>query len=107
MQNYNLFIYISIINLFFQQIPTFYKFRLWKGFHVWKTGLSWRKYKGAQAALQNSLYILDVHLAKAILALRKRLFNLTNDSFVDMTYIENIPFFYFIEDQVKNDLQIL
>ncbi|KAG7383179.1 hypothetical protein PHYPSEUDO_003966 [Phytophthora pseudosyringae] len=53
------------------KLPFFKKYRIWKGFTIWKQALSARKRVDAYVSLNNSLFILLPHLREALLQLRQ------------------------------------
>lgn len=82
------------------KIKSFFHFRLWKAFFVWKKHVSYKKFSAARNFLKNNLFILNDFLRDALLSIQKICYTLINATFTDMSEIENFELFYFIEVQV-------
>ncbi|XP_017121821.1 dynein heavy chain 6, axonemal [Drosophila elegans] len=83
------------------QIRSFAIFRLWKGFKVWQKTIKWRKLNEARDYLQNNLFIVIPHLAKAILRMRNEIVQMQRLNFVNVSNIENWHPFYFLEVHMR------
>lgn len=83
-------------------VPTFARFRLWKGFKVWQKGLVWRKFCATRRFLQEHLFVAIVPLARAVLRLRAECCSWAAMSLVDVApaLCEAQHLFYFIEAQM-------
>lgn len=82
------------------QIPTFYNFRIWKGFKVWQLGIRRRKYLASRKYIGENLCQAIIPLGKALLSLRAEYCRFMDMSFVDVSQRENHHLFYFIEAQM-------
>lgn len=79
---------------------TFYRFRLYKGFYVWRKAIIRKKFRAAQRHLNENLFILNDQLRAGLLAVQQMCYKMTDISFVDDECIEDFLLFYFIENQV-------
>ncbi|KAK9882562.1 hypothetical protein WA026_022190 [Henosepilachna vigintioctopunctata] len=82
------------------RIKTFYFFRLWKGFNVWRKLIIFRKFTQARNYLDGNLFILNSTLRDGLLDIQDMCVNLYDTTFVDTADIQNRWLFYFIEDQM-------
>lgn len=82
-------------------IKSFFFFRIWKAFFVWRKGVIYEKIKNAKNYLTNNLFCLNSLLRDAILNIRDMCYKMFDTSFTDTTEIENFELFYFIEAQVS------
>ncbi|EEZ99537.1 Dynein heavy chain, cytoplasmic-like Protein [Tribolium castaneum] len=80
---------------------TFYRFRLWKGFYVWRKAVVRKKFKSAQVYLNENLFILNNELRAGLLAIQQMCYKMTDISFIDDDTIEDFLLFYFIENQME------
>lgn len=85
-----------------RRVPTFARFRLWKGFKVWQKGLLWRKFAATRNFLQENLFLAIVPLARAALELRAECCRWVEMSMVDVSQnlCEAQHLFYFVEAQM-------
>lgn len=83
------------------RIKSFFFFRIWKAFYVWRKGVIYEKIKIARNYLTNNLFFLNDLLRDALLNIRGMCYKLFTTSFTDTTDIENFELFYFIEAQVS------
>lgn len=81
-------------------IKSFFHFRMWKAFYVWRKNVLYMKFAKAKKFVGENLFVLNPHLRKALLTIQNMIFYLTDSTFIDLTMIEDIPLFYFIEIQV-------
>ncbi|GJQ70897.1 hypothetical protein Trydic_g814 [Trypoxylus dichotomus] len=81
-------------------IKSFFFFRIWKAFYVWRKGVIYEKIKSARHYLTNNLFLLNDLLRDAILNVRGMCYKMVGTSFTDITEIENCELFYFIEAQM-------
>ncbi|KAJ8983473.1 hypothetical protein NQ317_014931 [Molorchus minor] len=84
-----------------KQIKTFFHFRLWKGFYVWRRGVVFRKYSNSQKHIANNMLILNPIMRAAILDIQVMCVKMMEFSFTDPSTVENVWMFYFIEDQME------
>ncbi|KAJ8943600.1 hypothetical protein NQ318_006602 [Aromia moschata] len=84
-----------------KQIKTFFHFRKWKGFYVWRRGVIYRKYSHSQKHLAANMLILNTKLRNAILQIQSMCVKMMEVSFTDLSIIENVWLFYFVEDQME------
>lgn len=84
------------------KIRTFFYFRLWKAFYVWRKGIIFRKNDNARKHLETNLFILNPMLKKSLLDIKNMCYGMEQASFINMGCIKNNYLFYFIEEQVKN-----
>ncbi|KAK9722971.1 AAA+ lid domain [Popillia japonica] len=82
------------------RIKSFFFFRIWKAFYVWRKGVIYEKIKIARNYLTNNLFFLNDLLRDALLNIRGMCYKLFTTSFTDTTDIENFELFYFIEAQM-------
>lgn len=85
-----------------KRVPTFARFRLWKGFKVWQKGLVWRKFAATRNFLQENLFLAIEPLARAALRLRAECCRWVKMSMVDISpnVCEAQHLFYFVEAQM-------
>ncbi|CAD7077293.1 unnamed protein product [Hermetia illucens] len=83
------------------KIPSFYNFRIWKGFKVWQKTIKWKKYNDAKRFLEDNLFYAIPPLAKCLLTLRREFCRLREIKFVEITNIEEWHLFYFNESQMQ------
>lgn len=67
------------------KIPSFYNFRIWKGFKVWQKTIKWKKYNDAKRFLEDNLFYAIPPLAKCLLTLRREFCRLREIKFVEIT----------------------
>ncbi|KAJ8965683.1 hypothetical protein NQ314_003965 [Rhamnusium bicolor] len=84
------------------QIKTFFHFRKWKGFYVWRKTILYKKYHNAQKKLGNNMLSLNPILRGALLDIQLMCYKMIDVSFTDLSCIENFWLFYFVENQVIN-----
>ncbi|KAF2878695.1 hypothetical protein ILUMI_27474 [Ignelater luminosus] len=83
------------------QIKSFFYFRMWKGFYVWRKGIIFKKISSAKTYLQHNLFILIPTLRFALLDIQDMCCMMNTATFTDMSEIENWALFYFIERQME------
>lgn len=82
------------------KIKTFFYFRMWKAFYVWRKGIIFRKNDNARKHLESNLFILNPMLKKSLLDIKNMCYGMEQASFTNVDCIENFYLFYFIEEQV-------
>lgn len=82
------------------RIKTFFYFRIWKAFFVWRKGIKYRKFTHAQKYLMKNLFIVNPLLSDTILKIQNLCYNFVDVSFTDASCIEDWELFYFVESQV-------
>lgn len=80
--------------------PTFYLFRLWKGFYVWRKAIVYTKFRKAQTHLRDNLFIVNEELRSGLLKIQQMCIKMVDSTFVENQQIQEFELFYFIEDQV-------
>lgn len=85
------------------KINSFFHFRIWKAFYVWRKTIIYNKLTSAKKFLNSNLFILNPLLGTALLDIRNMCHKLFETSFTDVTEIEEWELFYFIEAQVTLD----
>lgn len=83
------------------QIKTFYCFRMWKGFYVWRKNILYCKFLAAQNHLRDNSFFLNSILRDALLNLQLMCYKLWETTFTNVHVIEDYLLFYFIEDQME------
>lgn len=83
------------------QIKTFRNFRKWKGFYVWRTNIVHKKRKNATRNLVINMILLNDILRDGLLKIQNMCCMFYDVTFTDVSVIEDIWLFYFIENQVK------
>lgn len=83
------------------QIKTFYCFRMWKNFYVWRKNIIYCKFISAQNFLKDNLFIVNDILRDALLNIQLMCYKLWDTSFTNVQIIEDFLLFYFIEDQME------
>lgn len=81
-------------------IKSFFYFRMWKAFYVWRMGIIFRKRDNARKYLEANLFILNPLLRDSILDVQTMCYEMSFKTFTDMSDIQNWQLFYFIEAQV-------
>ncbi|CAH1180440.1 unnamed protein product [Phaedon cochleariae] len=82
-------------------IRLFFCFRKWKGFYVWRTNILCKKRNLAKKHLEENMLILNPILRKGLLDIQDMCFKMTDVTFTDVSVIEDIWLFYFIERQME------
>ncbi|KAK5640059.1 hypothetical protein RI129_010870 [Pyrocoelia pectoralis] len=83
------------------QIKSFFNFRSWKAFYVWRKGILYKKFTNAATFLNNNLFILVPSLRVALIDVQVMCCVTASLSFTDITTIQNWRLFYFIEAQME------
>lgn len=83
------------------QIKTFSNFRKWKGFYVWRTNIIHKKRKNAARNLVTNMLLLNDILREGLLNIQTLCCKFSDVTFTDLSVIEDIWLFYFIENQVS------
>lgn len=83
------------------RIKSFFHFRCWKAFYVWKKGIIYKKFSKASNHIENNLFILIPNLRSTLIDVQEMCCNMITTSFTDVTNIEGWEMFYFIEAQVE------
>jgi hypothetical protein len=73
---------------------------MWKGFYVWRKYCVRRKFRIAQEALKQNLFILNPVLQKALLSIQAMCCKLVDMSFTDLSKMEENTLSEFMEVQV-------
>lgn len=81
-------------------IKSFFHFRTWKAFYVWRKGLIFKKISNASTFLNNNLFILTPNLRIALLHIQNMCYQMATTTLTDVSNIQNWYLFYFIEAQV-------
>lgn len=89
------------------KIKTFFFFRLWKSFFMWRKGIIFRKIDKARKFLDKNLFILNPLLRDSLLDVQSMCYEMLDVTFTDITIIEEWPLFYFIEAQVNKTFYAL
>nr|CAH7756356.1 unnamed protein product [Callosobruchus chinensis] len=82
------------------QIKSFLLFRTWKGFYVWRKNIIYKKFSSAQVNLQNNLLILNPIVRNGLLNIQNMCYKMSDFTFTDMSCIEDLWLFYFIDAQM-------
>lgn len=82
------------------RIKTFFYFRMWKAFFVWRKGIIFKKISNARKYLDSNLFILNPLLRSSLLDIQHMCCEMSTTTFTDVTKVEDWPLFYFIEAQV-------
>ncbi|XP_018334381.1 dynein heavy chain 6, axonemal-like, partial [Agrilus planipennis] len=81
------------------RIKSFFYFRMWKAYYVWRKGIIFRKYTSARTALEGNLFYTNAHLREALLNIQNMCFTMIETKFCDLSIVDNFYLFYFIEAQ--------
>lgn len=84
------------------KIRTFHYFRKWKGFYVWRTNIVHKKRKNASRNLITNMLLLNDILRDGLLNIQNMCCRFSDVTFTDMSVIQDIWLFYFIENQVQS-----
>jgi len=80
---------------------------MWKGFYLWRKYCKHRKFRIAQKALEQNLFLLNPILQKALLRIQAMCCELVGMSFTDISKIEENALFEFMEVQVCFHTELL
>ncbi|CAH0547855.1 unnamed protein product [Brassicogethes aeneus] len=83
------------------RIKSFFRFRMWKGFYVWRKAIIFKKYSKAQRYINNNLFILNPIMRDGLLNIRQMCVKMTPIIFTDVSSIQERYIFYFVEDQMR------
>lgn len=83
------------------QIKTFFYFRKWKGFYVWRTNIVHKKRRNAGRNLEANMLLLNDILRDGLWNIQNMCYKFSDVTFTDTSVIEDIWLFYFIENQVS------
>lgn len=89
------------------QIKSFFHFRMWKGFYVWRKGVIFKKISNAKKFLEENLFILIPTLRSALLDIQDMCYLMNTTTFTNISEIKNWALFYFIERQVRFRFRIV
>nr|CAI5844200.1 unnamed protein product [Callosobruchus analis] len=82
------------------RIKSFLLFRIWKGFYVWRKNIIFKKFSSAQTSLENNLLILNPIVRNGLLNIQNMCYKMSDLTFTDMSCIEDLWLFYFIDAQM-------
>lgn len=83
------------------KIRTFSNFRKWKGFYVWHMNIIHKKRKFASRNLNTNMLLLNDILRDGLLNIQDMCYRFFDVTFTDVTVVENMWLFYFVENQVS------
>ncbi|XP_031357040.1 dynein heavy chain 6, axonemal isoform X2 [Photinus pyralis] len=83
------------------KIKSFFNFRLWKTFYVWRKGILYKKFQKAATFLNGNLFMLLPSLRVALIDIQHLCYVTAGLNFMDVSTIKNWHLFYFIEAQME------
>lgn len=89
------------------KIRTFFYFRLWKAFYMWRKGIIFRKNDKARKHLESNLFILNPMLRQSLLDIKHMCYCMEQVSFTNGSCFQDYYLFYFIEEQVPNTMFLI
>ncbi|KAG5888365.1 hypothetical protein JTB14_033502 [Gonioctena quinquepunctata] len=83
------------------EIKTFFYFRRWKGFYVWRNNIIQRKLTTARKHLEENMLVLNPILRNGLLSIQEMCYKLVDITLTDIGIIQDMWLFYFIERQME------